>query len=1085
MSVVRRSLMLITAVGIVFAGVGVTLARAAPKPRLAPGAVRIVAPATGALVRSRSVRVEIVGGSRVTRVLVWVGTRRSSAIFTRHGYSFVGSVPTTTLKPGTTRLLVQSYTGSKPSGAATASVTVGQRAPALIRISRGKRLAAGQVPVVATSSAPTYARLLVNGHTVADLRRHRAIRRHDWQVSRTDGLRFGVNRFTVIAWRAGGRYAVKHWTVTRRRDLPLAEAGPGERVVTPRRWVTLSGSGSRASRRGASLSYRWRIVSAPKGSKPTLRDAGAVKPRFKATQPGVYRLAMSVTQRSKTTARKANIAASSSGRPSQDAITLDETPNFPEQGLYVSTLLQKLIPTLPPTSLSVEGHLYTSGISGPDEWVQLDATTLTPTTSGTHTQVTPQAGTITIGTWSGVNVNDVSWNKSATDQFGSQIWIGTTLVANNETPTAPAPNSGNPTSNLRGWLQPAPSAKSGSATWVDSDMMSVSTRSASDTPETNTMQINGHSYPQLLVPGSPGAYQLVVLDHNGQVVSNWLYTLSGTPATDLLIEDNVATAINALPSTGESFMLEGFGPDLPAIPASSALANAIQNRGGRADVVSRFTGTPDSSGGVYGLIAGPSATLANSWSPGWDAQEASFERTQSSGSVAGVLTRDASSNAYVPYDADGGGPDQTGDRYGILPTIYAAPSGWTNWIVGAGRELNAPTPAEAAAYQEMLSESQGAQWLQVTSQNTQCSKFQPDIIRAQFCDASPTDLNTAQAGFDKLSFNAAIANGNYQQSDWTAVQNSIDDEFLEAHTIRSAIANYTSLFTTAGLIGSVNAATIGDAIRQQITQVSGGTTDAKMDNVLSALTDMASVLPEIGPPMTFLSGAFALEADLLPDSSQNAVLNNITVTQDTAAATLVTGLEDAANRLTFYGDYLISDPVKLQQASDYFKSSNQSQSAVSVDFKAGVSYAAQQWLWGTILAPSYTTWVVPAAAGTNPFCNRVNTGFPWKNVSQTTNVWQSSLGLGSPNSNANWFIGYDSHHNEPLGFATTYMAATGLPPSITNPLFGLPIDPTLTPTTTTNTGAIQPYFSLDYLPITSVPTYTKSKAQFGQGCQAG
>ena len=211
------------------------------------------------------------------------------------------------------------------------------------------------------------------------------------------------------------------------------------------------------------------------------------------------------------------------------------------------------------------------------------------------------------------------------------------------------------------------------------------------------MQIDGTSYPQSLAPGSPGGYQLVVLDHNGEVVSNVLYTLSGTAPLDSSIEDNVATAINALPSTGESFMLEGFGPDLPAIPASSPLANAIQSRGGRADVVSRFTGTPDSSGGVYGLISGPSATLANSWSPGWDAQEASFERTQSSGSVAGVLTRDASSNAYVPYNADGGGPDQTGDRYGILPTIYAAPNGWTNWVVGPGSQLNAPTPAETAA----------------------------------------------------------------------------------------------------------------------------------------------------------------------------------------------------------------------------------------------------------------------------------------------------------------------------------------------------------------------------------------------------
>ena len=214
-----------------------------------------------------------------------LGARRRSS--PASGQSFAGSVPTTTLKRGMTRLLVQSYAGSKPSGAATASVTIGRRSPGLIRIGSGKRAVAGEVPVVASSSAPTYARLVVNGQTVADLRRHRAIRRHAWLVSRTDRLRFGVNRFRVTAWQADGQYAVKRWTVTRRRDLPLAEAGPGERVCRTRGAGSRSAARSgRASRRGAALAYRWRgLVSAPKGSKPTLRDAGAVKPRFKATQP--------------------------------------------------------------------------------------------------------------------------------------------------------------------------------------------------------------------------------------------------------------------------------------------------------------------------------------------------------------------------------------------------------------------------------------------------------------------------------------------------------------------------------------------------------------------------------------------------------------------------------------------------------------------------------------------------------------------------------------------------------------------------------------------------------------------------------
>jgi hypothetical protein len=59
----------------------------------------------------------------------------------------------------------------------------------------------------------------------------------------------------------------------------------------------------------------------------------------------------------------------------------------------------------------------------------------------------------------------------------------------------------------------------------------------------------------------------------------------------------------------------------------------IQSIGGRADVVDRFNGKTDSTGGVYALIAGPSNTAANSWSPGWKASEASYERTQTNGAA--------------------------------------------------------------------------------------------------------------------------------------------------------------------------------------------------------------------------------------------------------------------------------------------------------------------------------------------------------------------------------------------------------------------------------------------------------------------
>jgi hypothetical protein len=80
--------------------------------------------------------------------------------------------------------------------------------------------------------------------------------------------------------------------------------------------------------------------------------------------------------------------------------------------------------------------------------VQLDETTLPVTASGTHTRVTPTPGTITIGQWMGTHVNDVSWNTTS-GQYGSQVWIGTKLVASNHSPGVPATVS-DPTTNLHG-----------------------------------------------------------------------------------------------------------------------------------------------------------------------------------------------------------------------------------------------------------------------------------------------------------------------------------------------------------------------------------------------------------------------------------------------------------------------------------------------------------------------------------------------------------------------------------------------------------------------------------------------------------
>ena len=436
-----------------------------------------------------------------------------------------------------------------------------------------------------------------------------------------DGLRFGRNGLTLKVWNSKGQYTVKRWNVTRSRRLPIAEAGPRERVVTPRSWTTVDATQSRPTTRGGKLSYRWRIVGAPKGAKPRLVNPTAANPRFKTDVPGVYQLGLSVIQKGR------GAAAASVASPAQDVITVDAVPALLPQGFYVDTGLygQSSPQQGPFTSLSVEGQTYTNATGGhPDNWVQLDATTRTVVASGTHDQIQPAAGTITIGQWEGVNLSDASWNQAGSAQNGSQVWLGTTLVASNHSNQGDG-SAGNPNTNLHGWIQPASSDTANNYTWFGSDMLQVQTRSATDTASTNTMTdqwLDVHADAarrhQRRVPPR-GARQ-----RRQPPSSNQLFPLTGDQTADGATEDNLAATIAALlPGHDDPAAGVRDGADVPAAARSPTRSRPSA---AASDVVDRFNGHADSTGGVYSLIAGPSPSGNNSWSTGWRAIEASDER---------------------------------------------------------------------------------------------------------------------------------------------------------------------------------------------------------------------------------------------------------------------------------------------------------------------------------------------------------------------------------------------------------------------------------------------------------------------------
>jgi hypothetical protein len=835
-------------------------------------------------------------------------------------------------------------------------------------------------------------------------------------------------------------------------------------VVKPGAWTTLDGSGSRATQKGAKLGYAWRVVKAPQGAKPVLRNATAAKPRFKPDKPGVYQLALRATQ-----AKPGDAAAAAADTASEDVTTVDSVPAIGASGLYVDTGLYGAVTKTqgPFSSLWIEGQSFQTGadVAHPNTFVQLDETTLAITASGPYGQIVPKAGTITIGAWGNV---PYSFGSS-----GSAVWIGTTQVALNSDNDAFDDDYGNASTNLHGWIQPASGTGTDDATWVDSDMLQVKTRLPSDTATTNTMEINGTSWPKTLPAGAQGGYQVVFLDHDGGINWNQLYPIMGN-GDDAATYDRIVTDIGNAPSN-ITILVQGFGT-LPAIDASTALANKIQAIGGRTDVVDRFNQTSDPTGGVYALISGPSPTAKNHWSR-YAAAEASHERTGGSGSLSALLVRDATANDYIPMTSDSAAPDPAGSsRYGILPVAYAAPSSWTNWIHDNGT-LRAPTTAETTAYAELLREVQSNDWVP----RTQLCPDAPDAIRGYYCTTDATKLQTLMDHISGLAFDVSAANGQYTQADWKTVQNSIEDELGDVSNIRAAITDYQRLFGTASLDGVVNATAIGTKIKSAINKNTNVDTYASLDNLLGALTDMASVIPEIGAPMTFMSGAFSLMAGQEPDTNAQDVLADVQVTQDTAATSLVAAFQNASVQLSRYGDLLVADPAKLSRGADYMMNEDPETTNANSAFVLGAEYATQQWLWGTELSTAYSEWVVPQYFGWSPTCSvDDNSGDPWMNVQNNPAAqWITGIGSDFPSVTSHWLLGYDSAASDPsktLSFAiptrngTSPVLADGtIPSTITDPLFGSPVSPTTAPSATANAGAIMPYFALDYLHFKTPP----------------
>ena len=92
------------------------------------------------------------------------------------------------------------------------------------------------------------------------------------------------------------------------------------------------------------------------------------------------------------------------------------------------------------------------------------------------------------------------------------------------------------------------------------------------------------------------------------------------------------------------------------------------------------------------------------------------------------------------------------------------------------------------------------------------------------------------------------------------------------------------------------------------------------------------------------------------------------------------------------------------------------------------------------MAPAYTAWVLPPVDTNNPDCSSPNgaIGQPSSNNSPS-GTWPSTIRLMNLAFPLQLVLGYDSHASGDWGFVQgdwQWLSATGLPGTITDPLFG-------------------------------------------------
>ena len=802
-----------------------------------------------------------------------------------------------------------------------------------------------------------------------------------------DGVRFGRNRITVKARTRDGARALVRDVVRVRRDAPLPAIGQPRRIVASHT-ARLDGRKTRSAH-GGKLSFRWRVVGAPVGSRVSLRGAESRRPRLLASDPGHYRVALTVTEsgaKTRGTAASASSSAPDCGPQPQAvpgcATTVTEVevkPNFEPIGVAIDTRAEEE----ETAGIRIGGSFYPFPVNGEGgaRFVLLDAATLelirteNVALNGSHSEVAqkmvsesaPEKNVLVVSScryasctadpadaragFSAIESYDAGKRGQTTENQGAA------LGAINE-------SEDQRYGELAGWLRPGVPLDGAQAlfAFVNPERFAFDTQ-ASSTSFSNTIRVGSTEYPARL-SGAVGGFEVLVLgpDLEPELGTPVAFSTISTTGEGQAQEEAMTALLNRTSSL-QTVIVQSIGDAQPDSAAATALGQALARLG-----ASPWTFL-SLNGGGYAFVgngAKPQVVETGRLEP--EVAETSEGLSHGGdGSLHGLLTRNPES-ALSPELADAiGTPNYELDQVTYQPGV---PWPQTN------------TPGKVAATRYL------AEALGLTPGEGSCYQPKEPDFRSSYCNLS-LDIDATENELERQKY-PADENVSFTQAEFEAVQKELETELDDVGDVRKMVSALKE--PLGGQSPAVDAQQIAGVVLDALPPGSGsGNATAGKLSLASAILHAGSNIPTVGEGLGAIASVLGLAGELEQENGEYSPDWQIQAAADEIGGKVKTRLAAMSAGLGTIEEILVTDWGKLSAAAAGAAGPWGINATGIQQQSSTIELGINQWMWKAILPAAFELVAFPGAQpglqeGLYCMTNKVypTEWFPWRGAAPSS-----------------------------------------------------------------------------------------------------